>query len=143
MLWRMDGASTITTFVANGDYHGLMPVSGRFSMKHAHNQGPQMVMIGTALSMASMVLAMGVAVAGGTMAVMVTFFIAVMMAMAASCWLCFSDLAALRRFDFVRRRSWLVVPSVPLFLVPFRCAIVRFVVHCRPLQEESAVGEIL
>jgi len=30
-------------------------------MKHAHNQGPQMVMIGTALSMASMVLATGVA----------------------------------------------------------------------------------
>jgi len=62
-----------------------MPVSGRFSMKHAHNQGPQMVMIGMALSMASMVLATGVAVAGGgPMAVMMAMVLmAVMMATAA------------------------------------------------------------
>jgi len=68
----------------NGDYHGLMPVSGRFSMKHAHNQGPQMVMIGTALSMASMVLAMGVAVAGGMATGVIALGTAVSLAMVAA-----------------------------------------------------------
>jgi len=60
----------------------LMPVSGRFSMKHAHNQGPQMVMIGTALSMASMVLATGVA--GGMATGVIALGIAASLAMVAA-----------------------------------------------------------